>query len=255
MRNKILKLAVLAMASTAIISQSASAISVDINLTDPDSASYQWGNYAAEYNYSVGGINLAVTGYSYTNGRIRQDAVGNWESWGNEYGLGVEYSRYPDHALDNSRGDYDMLLLSFDEAVSLDSISSGWRYSGSRSSEASIMAYGGDGAYDSFIGKQWSDLLSDEWEGIGDYRIDSLNAPEAVNQGGFMSRYWLVGAYNSTLNLDDEVGTSFSSGNDFWKLKGVSVSVNPVPLPGSLVLFGSALMIFGSLRRKKAVKA
>ncbi|WP_018015405.1 exosortase-dependent surface protein XDP1 [Teredinibacter turnerae] len=241
---------------SAFMAANASAVSIDLDLSNPTSS---YGN--SVYNYTAGDVNLSVSGFSYDRrGEIESDTVGNYGA-----GLGVEDGWSPEHAIDNGfnlstfRFDYDMLLLSFDQAVSLDSITAGWRGSmlnlfqpSSRNSEASVLAYGGAGTPDNFVGSEWSDLLNDEWAGIGNYRIDNLNSPEAVNAGGMMSRYWLVGAYNPTLNLDNEAGTHFSAANDFWKLDSISVTVNPVPLPGSLLLFGTALVIFGSMRRKQA---
>lgn len=247
--------AALALVCGTLFSTAAAAVTVDLDVTNP--SSYSPGGIL---NYSSGGINLSISGFSNDwRGDIAADSVRNWG-----VGLGVENAWGPEHAIDNSYNyysrsyDYDMVLLTFDQAVSLNSISAGWRgtnqgyYASGQNSEASILAYTGAGTAPSFVGSEWTDLLNDEWEGIGNYRIDNLNSPESVNAMGTVSRYWLVGAYNPTFNLMSGEQVSFSNGNDFWKLSGVSVSVNPVPLPGSLVLFGSALMLFGSLRRKKA---
>lgn len=228
----------------------ASAVEITFDLNDFDSregevSSWLWGdNYAKTYNYSSDGLNLSVTGWSYGlfNNRIESSYVGSWDP----YGLGVEQSFSPDHGIDNFLGDYDMLLLSFDQAIELDTIASGWHYN---DSDASIMAYTGGPVADvtsGFGGNKWQDLLLEGWSFIGDY-YNVGSTTTNVNQGGLTSQYWLVGAYNQHLG-----GTSGgSSSNDFFKLKSATVSVNPVPLPGSLVLFGTALLWFGSVRRKR----
>lgn len=233
----------------------ASAVEITFNLNDYDSRdgelnSWWWGDdaYAKTYNYSSDGLNLSVTGWSYGifSDRIESSYVGSWDP----YGLGVEQAYSPNHAIDNYRGDYDMLLLSFDQAIELDAIASGWHYN---DSDASIMAYTGGPVSDvtsAFVGNQWQDLLLEGWSFVGDYyNVGSSNTN--VNSSGLTSQYWLVGAYNQHLGGPSGI----TSNNDFFKLKSATVSVNPVPLPGSLLLFGTALLWFGSVRRKqKAAK-
>ncbi|WP_188151972.1 exosortase-dependent surface protein XDP1 [Teredinibacter waterburyi] len=264
----------------------ANAISVDLDLGEPDSrdgalvevvtrttcsgywiwrtcttreTSTESNIYATDYTYNIGGdtpLNMTATGWSYdSNSEIVNDYIGNWSELGPDYGLGVEVADSPDHAIDNRNGDYDMILLSFDQAVSLESISSGWRGNGNwlnpgtaTNSEASLMAFTGDlSDLSSFEGKQWQDLLSEGWESAGNTRIDNLNQDTSANSGGLTSRYWLIGAYNANISST----SGFTDGNDFFKLNGVSVNVNPVPLPGSLLLFGTGLLAFGSLRKRR----
>lgn len=248
-------LAVAFAASLGAFAGPASAIQITFDLNDYDSRDGElfsfWGEsaYAKTYNYSSDGLNLSITGWSYGlfSDNIESSYVGNWEP----YGLGVELSLLsPDHAVDNYRGDYDMLLLSFDQAIELDAITSGWQYN---DSDTSIMAYTGGpvaDVTDAFAGNQWQDLLLEGWSFVGDYyNIGSSNT--SVNSGGLTSQYWLIGAYNQHLGGPSGITTS----NDFFKLKSATVSVNPVPLPGSLLLFGTALLWFGSVRRKqKAAK-
>ncbi len=248
----------------AVVASSANAI--DFDLTDPDDRSgvllhsWMWWHYedpyyAMEYEYSDDSgedITLLVTGWSYDSSyEITPDYIGSFF----DYGVGVEISNSPNHAIDNAMGDYDMVLLSFSEEVSLDEVSIGWRgtwWGGADedNSEASIMAYTGDAAAaGTFEGKEWSDLLDEGWEALDDIAIADLNSGEAVDSQGITSKYWLVGAYNASLNGAD---SDFSAGNDFFKLAGVVVSqVNAVPLPGSLLMFGLALFGFGAVRRKK----
>lgn len=248
-------LAVATAVSLGLFAGLASALTISFDLNDYDSRdgelnSWWWGDnaYATTYNYSAEGLNLSVTGWSYGlfNSSIEQTYVGSWAP----YGLGVERANSPDHSIDNYRGDYDMLLLSFDRAIELDAISSGWHYN---DSDASIMAYTGgpvSDVTDAFSGNKWQDLLLEGWSFVGDYyNVGSSNTN--VNSAGLTSQYWLVGAYNQHLGGSSGI----TANNDFFKLKSATVSVNPVPLPGSLLLFGTALLWFGSVRRKqKAAK-
>ncbi|SMF56935.1 PEP-CTERM protein-sorting domain-containing protein [Alteromonadaceae bacterium Bs31] len=274
MLRKSLKIAALAFFAPCL----ANALTADFDLTQPTSVSDAdgWGGmvelidkiflgdvYGSEYVYSYASsgsadLGLSVVGFTSYSNSITPVDVGQWGG-----GLGAEFALGGgEHAIDNneqrwSGNAYDMLLLSFTEAVSLDAISSGWRGADrgdstvdASNSESSILAYTGSATPDSFVGGSWNTLGS-SWTGIGNYQIDNLNSPEAVNEGGLLSQYWLVGAYNSTLTgITDEQGVSFTDGNDFWKLDGISVSVNPVPLPGTLVLFGTALLAAGSIRKK-----
>lgn len=249
------------------------AVEINLDLTDPESheeammikqCSWYRGcsetespYYAMRYNYSSGDSALSVvaSGWSYNwSGVIEPDYIGNWDP----YGLGIEDAWTPEHSIDNNYGDYDMMLLEFDQEVSLSSITSGWRgssngyYSSSKNSELSTMAFTGEGVLkEDFAGKEWQDLLSAGWESAGDYRINSLNQATAVNTDTLTSKYWLVGAYNSSLG-----GTSgFTDGNDFFKISGIGVSVNPVPLPGSMLLFGLSLLGVGAYKRRAKIEA
>jgi len=114
------------------------------------------------------------------------------------------------------------------------------------------MAYTGDlSAAQGITGKVWTDLLNEGWQTAGDTRIETLKQAEKVNTTGITSKYWLVGAYNAKL-LGQHDG-KFSKHNDFFKLSGVSVSVNAVPLPGSMLLFGMILLGLGAIRRKNTL--
>ena len=252
------------------IAGSVNATMIDLDLTKPTSTEGQWWNYSSKNTYSNFGddLELQVTGWSNQSkgfgfhsrrhSKISSAKLGNWSVGSTEYGLGVERGHSPNHAIDNSQGDYDMLLLNFSKAVTLSGVSAGWRgtkYSGyqnvitENNGDLSVLAYQGDSleANLGLTGKDWQDLLKDNWTSAGDHQFGSDNKAE-VNSGGLVSQYWLVGAYNE--NLSDAY-SDYSVNDDFFKVSGVSVDVAPVPLPGSMLLFGASLLGIGAYRRRK----
>lgn len=242
----------------------ANALDVKIDLSNPTGVSDALCSYGCtyakgyEYEDAASGITADVEGYSYNKkGYVHQAWVGNW-SYGNlDYGLGIERSSSPNHTIDNYQDDYDMLLIEFSQEVELTGVEVGYRanqfgsiYGGGRSwnSELTLMAYQGDD-FSGFAKKStWNDLLSNSWTNAGDYRINNLNTTEEVNTGGLVSQYWLVGAYNANLGGQ----SNYTQGDDFFKLTSITAQVNPVPLPGSMLMFGLALLGVGAYRRKKA---
>ncbi len=227
--------------------------------------------FADEREYSEGDINLSVTGHYSKNVRkkcrprpscklgIVDRAVGSFSS----YGIGVGKGRGARHMIDNKRGArgfYDMMLFTFDQSVSMDTVSAGYVGSGKghkggeeHNSEMSLLSYQGDNAAPTFGAGSWDDLLNNDWVGVGDYKLGTDG--EAVSVvSGYTSRYWLVGAFNPNLGGNgSEYGSGFTENDDFFKLRsiGVSTGVSPVPLPGSMLLFGFALVGFGAMRRRK----
>lgn len=242
---------------------------ISFNLNTPDSRDGAInGTYAKQYNYSEADLELAVTGWSYGTSKtckkfkfgscqeyttsvvkaIEQDYVGKWD------GLGVEKTDSPNHAVDNQGGDFDMHLLSFDEMVKLTSVDLGWYQN---DADISILAFNGNSFNSSsLLGLKWEDLLSNNWSVVGNYyNVDINGNSGAVNFAGVASQYWLIGAYNPVF------GDTFSgpnknktTGDDFYKLKGVTVERPPVevPEPSALLLFAMGLISLGCIRRRKA---
>jgi hypothetical protein len=259
------------------LSSTAHADLINFDLTDPDSRSGIYNStYAEQYNYEEDGIGLAVTGWSYgiettttrtctrrnrfgncsnwrtttstsVNDAIEQEYVGKWD------GLGVERADTPNHAVDNEDGDFDMLLLSFGEMVELLDIDLGWI---SGDSDISILAFnGGSFGSSSLLGLKWEDLIGNGWQSAGNYyNVDYGSNSGAVNQGGITSQYWLIGAYNDNLGNFTGSNRNISSGDDYFKVKGVTVNRPPVevPEPGSLLLLALGLLSLCTLRRRAA---
>jgi hypothetical protein len=198
-------------------------------------------SYLMSRNYSVGGIGLTVTGWSNNGTAVVQDKVGKWSG-----GLGVEDSNsgVPGHSVDSQNNDFDMLLLSFSDAVTLNSIDLGWIYQeDSRRSDVSIMA----GTSALAAGASWATLLTapNGWQTAGNYN-NAGSSEKTVNLGTISSKYWLIGAYNPIL------GAAISNNDTYYeafKLEGVKVT-KAVPESSTLFLFGLGLLGLVAARRR-----
>lgn len=153
----------------------------------------------------------------------------------------------PEHAIDNN-GRYEMVLLSFSQAVKLDSVKLGWA---SNDSDISVMAYNGPGTGSSSLnGNTWAGV-SAAWQSIGNYSDVGTASAKAVNAGSVSSSYWLIGAYNPLANPGG--GSVTGSYYDYVKLASVTTSPGgSAPLPGTLILLGTGLLGMLSMRKRLA---
>ncbi|NMH58892.1 exosortase-dependent surface protein XDP1 [Alteromonas ponticola] len=220
--------------------------------------------YGNQINVSQSGQNLTVSawadsgvtwgndGYGRLNGTIESARVD-----ANSWGL-LNYNRLHDyyhdgkkadgHMIDNSLGT-DMLLFSFDEAVSVTNLNLGWAQDSNKRgySDISIAAFS---ELPSLNGSNWSDVVnsttltfSSTFANVstGGYDLSSI-ATEA--------RYWLIGAYNSVFGTADKAG----KGNDGFKLLALTTHAKqptsdvPAPATGALMAAVCALVIY---RRRK----
>lgn len=248
---------------------------INIILTSPTSKTAPDSDpaYAGSLNYVAPGLTLSVSGWTYgavttsntvcdkwskdkkgnqvckkshvettssPDNKAKTSLVGNF---GTNYGIGVEKTSSPNHAVDNEGGYYDMLMLSFDSLVTLNSIDLGWI---SGDSDVSILAFNGAPSQVSPLGQSWESLLSDGWQSAGNYYNVGSNA-KAVNPLNITSQYWLIGAYN--INLDANKNNDKT--NDYFKLQSIKVTKSvKVPEPSALLLFSLGLLGLAVVRRR-----
>ncbi len=145
--------------------------------------------------------------------------------------------------------DTDFLLFEFSEAVSLAGINLGWPTYGS--SSLSVGAIGGNSA-PSISGATWASVASglmykESFNHVGSSY--SLASNSANNISSTFSKYWLIGAYNSSFgSLLNAAGSSF-------KLAGLTThgapEVEEVSAPGTLAIFALGMSLL-MMRRKKS---
>jgi hypothetical protein len=148
----------------------------------------------------------------------------------------------PEHAVDNNQR-FDAVLFSFDNAVRLSRVATGYV---SGDSDLTVLAYTGGGT-PALGGQTVTELLGavmggqGGWTAIGDYAGGSSTGSRDINAGGVSSKYWLISAYNPNFGAAD-IGSSFSSYDDHFKIKLVAARDSKVPEPGTMLLFGAAAL-------------
>ncbi len=156
-------------------------------------------------------------------------------------------SSAPEHSIDNN-GRIDMILLTFDRAVSLTGVDVGWSQT---DSDITLMAFNSTGVMNDLVGQSYGALQSG-WELVGQYSNANNVAVQGVTTD-ISSRYWLVGAYNPLVG-----GTSLSAGNDYVKLRAFTATETQktVPEPSSAWLLAAAIAVGGwASRRNRGAKA
>lgn len=187
---------------------------------------------------------------------VQRSQLMSWQS-----GLGVingdEGNSSPDHSVDNTHKDYDMILLSFSEEVNIHGIDTGWNYSiegshwRSNQAGASVMAYQGPGNIGTLPfarTETWQDVSQRGWTDIGsDFKGNGSNGHIPVTSGSVFSKYWLVGAAHAILRDAGHVADAIKiSGVQF---KTQTTSIVSANAPASLA-FIIAIAIWIGVRRK-----
>ncbi|MDD2738696.1 MAG: PEP-CTERM sorting domain-containing protein [Methylomonas lenta] len=236
-------------------------------------------NYGSQHTFSgsTGAGNVIVSAFSTTGnpengyGTFEDGTLGSWSG-----GIGVQsqedgsFGDAPNHAFDNDgngtdekpAGDVDAAVFSFNQSVSLNSLSIGWH---SGDADISVLAYTGNTGSmtnpENIVGKTFTDLLSSGWEFIGNY-MNVYNMPNdtaTINPSDKSSSYWLVSAYTSCANNGCNASDGYF-GNDYFKISGLggnitgggSGNTGSVPEPSSLLLFAGGLLGWRLNRYSKA---
>lgn len=174
------------------------------------------------------------------------------------------WSDAPEHAIDNQQR-YEMALLSFGSTVKVQLQTLTFGYT-SGDADVTVMAYTGAAPFDpstKLAGLTFAGLTAAGWTTVGNY--SGTSATKTVNEGAtkYSSSYWLVGAYNNLVGgacfrgSDGKSSSTYcDAGNDYVKLYsvgGIKTDYDPppgVPEPGTLALFGAALLGMIGLRRR-----
>ncbi|MDG6100126.1 hypothetical protein EXU34_21940 [Alteromonas sp. ZYF713] len=213
----------------------------------------------------VNGVSISVTAWSDTAGGGSDDIVTS-ASMSGPYGEGFgiinqdedSFDRHDHyHAVDNmgNATDYDMILFSFSEAVSLTGATFSWAGGYSWTQQVTVAGLSDINQLTSGSAS-WNDISSsidDSMKGSFQMGHDGTYYSDFTTSG--TSQYWLVGAYNSLFAYVD----GFSKHNDAFKLSSIGFNQvednngepDPVNAPSSfalLLLAGG----FAAWRKKQA---
>lgn len=170
-------------------------------------------NHVNQFNFKANGLNLEITGWtcsSFAKSSIKQIFVRNLN------GLSI---------IEENQNDYSMLMLSFDQTVSLISLELGWIEG---DNNVSILALNND-KVNYFSDKQWPQLLSDGWSPAGEYfNLDYRGNGNRVNLSNIVSKHWLIGSYNPNLYNYFSNNTDQNCQFDRFKLQNITVSTENI---------------------------
>ncbi|MEZ5501269.1 MAG: exosortase-dependent surface protein XDP1 [Halioglobus sp.] len=213
---------------------------------------------------SSDGVHLTVTGWSDTNDISGDDTIETAKLiWAQTAALGVqnrdETTTSPNHSIDSVSsdpdGEFDMLLLEFDTAVSLSGIDLAWALGGNAvdTVDVSILAWDGAGSA-TLLGSTWANVLDTNgggYDSVGNYSNVGLSY-YTVNPANIESTKWLIGVYNPVF------GVGGDAGDDGMKLASITTSTpNPdeppgeVPVPGTVALVLAGLLALRARRLPK----
>ncbi len=228
------------------------------NLNSGSFNNYNYGNVMTVSG--ADGNDLQLSGWADTGGSGDAEIQSGQLTYNSSYGLMLrnrdEDTSVPSHSIDNFDNDYDMVLLSFEEAIDLEGFSIGWATEQNSGGQADITvaAFTGAGDFSFGSGDTWSSVFNNGWSTIAHYGNVSDYSYQAVTTD-VTSKYWLIGAYNPVFTGGDtygSVGTGYRDGMKLAAVKGTTTTPpTDVPEPGTLAILAAG---FAGLvaRRKKA---
>jgi hypothetical protein len=224
-------------------------------------------------NINIDGVSIKVSAWSDTYGNnddivVEGQVAGPWTSNGEDgYGIKnqdeLDYGDYENggysHAIDNLHGkttDYDMVLFSFSEEVSLAGATFSWLNPKEDVDSQQITVVGLD-SIQGLSGSTWANIASsNSVVNAGSFQIEKC---DDVYLSDFTTtktaQYWLVGAYNTAFGYVSD----FSKKDDAFKLASIGFGKKKTPVekpptnvdaPSSfaLLILGGGLMAW---RRRK----
>ena len=214
------------------------------------------GTNADMSSISVDDVNISLSAWSDTVGTYNDDVVteATLVKISNAYGYGIYnaddeyYGSSPDHAIDsyntldyNVDHDFDFVLLSFSESVTLTGAGFSW-IGNSYDTQVSIAGLNDISGLTSGT-QTWANIVEDaltagsydiEYCEYVDYRADFSQSTSA--------QYWLIGAYNSVFGQID--GNMY---NDAFKLTSIGFSIDDNDSPTIPPTSISEPSMFGAL--------
>ena len=231
-----------------MLSMPALATSINVSFHD-------WQRNQSSISYAYDGGALNVSGLRAQN----NETIGSWnvQSWGGvNGGLGVwNGSNSLSHGLSNQNLRYEMVLLDFGQAVSLNSFTVSYG-TYAHNNWASVLAYTGSDVINSqsFSDLRWDQLVGNEFttaghpnslQGVANHRAKQID-------GGLVSQYWLIGVYNKAFAESQDV-EALGTYLEGFKLSSVDfTAVSEVPLPAAAWLFLTGLAGMAWMKKRKA---
>lgn len=219
-------------------------------------------------SFNLNGVNVSLSGWADSE-RLSSGDSGNYDRVVQasvqevyDYGWAVKntWEESGSHQTIDNTGyqDYDFVLLSFSESVTLDKLDFGWAAFGKGSQEVSVASLG-DSNFNTLLSENstWSSIISGAISKSFSITQGASSTGSSTLDFAESAKYWLVGAYNTVFGSVNG-GSTF---NDKFKISGVeftqttTTTTEPptqVSEPGAFALMSLSLGML--LYRRKRTK-
>jgi hypothetical protein len=225
-------------------------------------AGISW-QFSGTGSVTSGGVTLTPSARAFTSGSSNDQLANATLYFYSGNGLGIRNAdcctadpgedSSPEHTVDN-QGRVDLVLLSFSEAINLQSVTIGWR---DTDSDISVLAFKPNDASATSLpainGLNHSQLMTAGFSLIGNYDGPggSTGTDTTINTGtASSSKFWLVSAFDYRW-----AGTpsGIDKGDDYVKILALygNKPSNGVPEPHALLLLGLAMIGLWATRRPR----